>query len=228
MNFLQLCQRTVRESGTISGDATPPAVTGQSGRLLKVVTWTAEAWNEIQNLHDDWLWMQGEYSGATIPGNARYTGASWNIPRFGRFLTPTESVTIATGAGVADECPLRLIEYELWRREFGRGTQIPNRPTCYAISPAGELVLGPIPNAIYTVRGLFQKIAQSLEANADIPELPDASLHTVIVWKALLLLSQFDEGQWPTGVAQIRAMDDLRAMMKYRPAIKIGVQATIA
>jgi len=52
MNYLQLCQDTVRESGTISGDATPSTVTGQSGRLLKVVTWVAKAWQQIQNLHD--------------------------------------------------------------------------------------------------------------------------------------------------------------------------------
>ena len=37
-NFLALCQKTARESGTIEG-VLPSTVVGQSGRLLKVVNW---------------------------------------------------------------------------------------------------------------------------------------------------------------------------------------------
>lgn len=231
MNFLQLCQRTAQESGTIPGDTSPSTVTGQSGRLLKVVNWTSTAWTNIQNLHDDWLWMRTEFSGNTSAGSARYTSGSWAIARHARWITDPHSVTIYNAAiGVADEGEIAEIPWEAWRSRYGRGAQILNRPKEYAISPQGEMCFGPIPDATYTVRGEYQKSAQVLAANEDVPELPDSNLHTVIVWKALVLLAQFDEGQWPVGVGTVRCQDDLRSMQKYRPTITIGYGsgATIA
>jgi hypothetical protein len=222
MNYLLLCQDTVRESGTISGDTAPSTVTGQSGRLLKVVTWVAKSWTKIQNLHDDWLWMRAEFSQPTVAGSAKYTSDSWNLTRWSRWITDDCSVSLyKTSLGVMDEGGLTLIDWQTWRVRYGRGAQVQGRPREYAISPVGEFCLGPIPDTIYTVRGEYQKSAQLLSANSDVPELPDASLHTVITWNALLLLAQFDEGNWPTGVAQIRAMDDLASMKKYRPKIDI-------
>lgn len=231
MNYLQLCQDVVRESGTISGDATPTTTVGQSGRLLKVVNWVTKAWQEIQNLHDDWLWMRQEFTGALTANTGRYTAASFNLTRWSRWITDAHSVTIyQTSLGVSDETELRLIPWQTWRMRYGRGTQVTNRPTEYAISPQGEFCVGALPDAAYTVRGEYQQSAQTLAANADIPELPDTSLHTVIVWKTLLLLAQFDEGQWPTAVAQVRCQDDLMSMKKYRPAVCIdfGGGASIA
>jgi len=127
-----------------------------------------------------------------------------------------------TALGVSDERPLVEIDWPTWRKRYGFGLQVNRRPIEYAISPQGEFCLGPVPDAPYTVRGEHQMSAQTLAANADLPELPDATLHTVIVWKALLLLAQFDEGQWPTGVAQVRCQDDLQSMKKYRPKVIIG------
>jgi len=222
MNYLQLCQDTVRESGTISGDTQPSTVSGQSGRLLKVVNWVQKAWQDIQNLHDDWTWMRQEFTGAISPGSARYTSASFSLTRWSRWICEDDNLTIyKTSLGVADEGALSQIDWTTWRQRYGRGAQNQGRPREYAISPQGELCFGPVPDAAYTVRGEYQQSAQTLSLNADVPELPDATLHTVIVWKALLLLSQFDEGQWPTGVAQIRCQDNLRSMQKYRPVIKI-------
>jgi len=228
MNFLQLCQDTVRESGTISGDATPATVAGQSGRLLKVVNWVSKAWTAVQNLHDDWLWMRAEFSGNVVAGNAKYTNASWGLTRWSRWISEPKCMSIyLTALGVSDERPLVEIEWAEWRKRYGFGLQVNNRPHEYAISPQGQFCLGPIPDSAYTVRGEFQMGAQTLAANTDIPELPDTTLHTVIVWRALLLLAQFDEGQWPTGVAQVHCQDDLQSMKKYRPKISFG-QVSIA
>lgn len=229
MNYLQLCQRTVRESGTISGDATPSTTVAQSGRLLKVVDWVAEAWKQIQNLHDDWLWMRAEFSGPATIGTPRYTASSWSLTRFSRWILDDCSVTIyKTSLGVSDEGALRFIDWQTWRAKYGRGTQTNNRPTEYTISPMGEFCLGPLPDDAYTVRGEYQKSAQALAINADVPELPDDSLHTVIVWKALMLLGDFDEGAWPVARATVKCSDDLRSMQKYRPVITIGAGASVA
>lgn len=222
MNYLQICQDVVRESGTISGDTTPSTTSGQSGRTLKVVNWVSKAWQEIQNLHDDWLWMRTEFTGTITQGAARYTAASFNLTRWSRWITDEHVVTIYdTSIGVADEGEIRQITWETWRARYGRGAQVQRRPVEYAISPQGEFCLGPFPDRGYMLRGEYQKSAQTLALDTDVPELPDASLHSVIVWRALLSLAQFDEGQWPTGVAQVRCIDDLRSMQKYRPSICI-------
>lgn len=223
MNFLQLCQRVASESGTVSGDATPSTTARQGGRLLKIVTWTATAWQQIQNLHDDWLWMRAEFTGNLTAGAARYTGASFNLTRWGRWIIEPETMTLyAAAQGPADEREICFMEWQEWRQRYTRGVQTPGRPRHYTVSPAGELCFGPTPDQAYVAKGEYQKNAQTLAADTDIPELPDDSLHTVIVWKALILLGQYDEGQWPTGIATVRCQDDLRSMQKYRPKPKIG------
>lgn len=231
MNYLQIAQMTARESGTISGDATPSSVTGQSGRLLKVVNWTATAWQQVQNLREDWLWMRDVFQGPVTANTARYTSASWGLTRWGKWWTDDHSVTLyATAIGPADEGELRFMPWAEYRRFYDRGVPTPMRPRHYSISPIGQFCFGPVPDQAYVARGEYQKNAQLLAANTDIPELPDSALHSVIAWKALILLSQYDEGAWPTEVATVRCQDDLRAMQKYvpKPFVDFGGGASIA
>lgn len=227
MNYLSLCQMVSSQSGTVSGDAQPTTTVRQSGRLLKIVGWTSTAWKDLQNLHNDWLWMWSEWTGPVTAGAPRYTPASWNIARFGHWITKAETVTIYdTALGPIDEGCLRFIEWEEYRRRYTRGVQVAGRPREYSISPADEFCFGPIPDKSYTAKGEFQKNAQILGSTNDpdneVPELPDSGLHTVIAWKALILLGQYDEGAWPVTTATTRCTDDLRSMQKYRPKVSIG------
>lgn len=186
---------TARESGTVSGTL-PAAVTGQTGRLEKIVYWTAEAWRLIQLLHDDWRWMRKEFEGTVTQGAARYTAGSFSITDFAGWVTDFDAYQplsiYKTSTGVADEGPIRLIDWEAWRTAFGRGSQTQNRPDRYAISPADELCLGPVPDAAYTVRGEYRATAQNLAANADVPLLPER-FHEIIAWRAVMLLDEHDE-----------------------------------
>lgn len=233
MNYLQLCQMVASESGTISGDNTPTTTVGQSGRLLKVVSWTSKSWVRLQNLFPDWLWMRDEFTGNLTQGNAKYTGASFGLTRWGQWITAPHSMTLYDAAlGVADEGEISFMPWDAYRRYFGRGLQVQNRPRFYSISPKGELCFGSIPDKAYVARGEYQKNAQVLGTTADpnneVPELPDANLHSVIAWNALLLLAQYDEDQWETSVASVRCGDDLNSMQKYRPKPEIGAGSCIA
>lgn len=194
MTYLELCQKVARESGTITGTA-PTTVVGQTGRLLKIVAFTNDAWQIVQNHRAQWRWMQGEFSGATSIGASRYTAAGWAITDFAEWVMDTPDylpVTMyATATGVEDEGTLRAITYDLWASLYNRGTQTNNRPTRYAISPANEFCLGAIPDAAYTVRGRYRKTNQVLTANADTPNLP-ARFHDLIVYQALRLLGGHD------------------------------------
>lgn len=195
--YLQLCQEAAKESGVFSGTV-PTAVTGQTGGLLKLVGHVAAAWTAIQNDSNAWLWMAAEFSKSATSGTARYTPAAWSLDRHARWHTDNRvtgyrpHTIYKTATGVSDENELQQISFELWRTQYGRGSQTNNRPTVYAISPAGEFCLGPIPDDTYTINGTYQKSAQVLAADGDTPECP-ARFHRVISMRALMMFNGQDE-----------------------------------
>lgn len=223
--FLQLCQGVARESGTISGTL-PTSVVSQSGRLLSIVKWTAEAWLRIQNMHASWLWMRKEFpaTALTSSGTARYTGASWNITDLAEWIIEPRNVSIYLNAtGVSDETELTFISWDQWRITYGRGTQTNNRPINYTISPAGEFCLGPIPDAIYRLNGEYRKTPQILSANADIPECP-TRFHDAIMWLAVSQLAEFDEATPVAIVSAAQKFNEFLFAMRrdQLPQVEIG------
>ena len=195
--FLQLTQDVARESGTVSG-TNPATVLSQTGRLLKIVNWIDQASVALQNLHADWRWMQKTFSGDTSSGSGQYTPASWSITDLRDWLrdnrvTGYQPHTIyLTADGVAGEGALLEITWQQWRTTYGRGSQTNNFPSQYAISPAGEFSLGPIPDDTYTINGEYRQAAVRLTADGDTPAMP-AAFHEIIVWRALMMLAEFDE-----------------------------------
>jgi hypothetical protein len=210
--FLQLCADLTRESGAIG--TAPAAVTGQSGRQLKCVEWIAHAWVLIQNLYEDWYWMQGEVTAVALTINdMSYTSADLGIAtRFAAWKgdRPVERTayypwTIYDNAiGQSDEMPLREIPYAIWRTRYDRGSHDAQRPIEYALAPDGTIRFGPKPDKAYRVRGEYRKSAQVLAANGDTPELPER-FHQIITRRAEMLMASAD-----------RAPDRLQtASMKY-------------
>ena len=191
-SFLQICQKVARESGTVSGTQ-PASVTDQNGRLLNIVNWVIDAWTEIQNSQASWRFMRKTFSGTLTSGTSTYTAASFGITDFAEWITEDDVVTIyLTSTGVADESNLRWIPWQTWRVKYGRGSQTNNKPTEYTISPAGEFVVGPVPNDTYTVNGENRRTPQVLIAGADIPICP-VRFHDVITWDAIKKVAEFDE-----------------------------------
>lgn len=225
--FLQLCQDVARESGTISG-VQPASVTGQTQRLLKIVNWTASAWNRIQTDRDDWRWMRASFTAPAglVIGSPRYTANSFNVARFGAWLHATPRFTPFTicdpAIGASDESELREISYERWLTEYGRGQQTNGRPGFFAISPSDELCFGPLPDLAYTVKGEYQRSPQALVNNDDVPELP-VRFHDIIRWRALMLLARHDEAPGALRDATIEYDALLDALERAQtPTIRIG------
>ena len=225
--FLQLCQDVARESGTISG-INPTAVASQTGRLLKIVEWTAQAWVMIQNLHADWRWMQKTFSGTTSVGAGKYTPASFSITDLRDWLRD-DRVTLyqphtifLTATGVSDEGPLREITWQQYRTRYDRGSQTNNYPSEYAISPAGEFCAGPIPDDTYTINGEYRQAAVVLVADADIPALPTA-FEQIIVWQAIMLLAESDEAVEQRAAAIIKYNALLEDLQRDQlPVVSLG------
>ena len=201
--FLDLCQAVARDSGTVSG-AQPVSVTGQSGRLAKIVQFTAEAWTDIQNSRNAWLWMRKEFEAVTIAGTAEYTAASWNIVDLAAWIIEDGSVTLYDQAiGPADEHEITPISWDRYRVIYGRGAQVQQRPVACTVKPSnGALVLGPAPDGVYVVRGEYRAAPQLLAANTDVPAMP-VRFHDAIKFRALQLLAEHDEA--PTAIATAAA-----------------------
>lgn len=190
--YLQLCQKTARDSGTVTG-TNPASVASQTGWLLQIVNAVNDAWQRIQNAEATWRWLDTGFEGDTIVNTTAYTSTSWSLTRFSEWITEKGSVTIYKDSlGVSDEGELEFIDWLKYRQLYDRGTQTANRPIHWSISPANEFCLGPKPDAVYTVRGRYRKGNQTLSANADTPEMPDR-FHELIVQEALEILAGQDE-----------------------------------
>lgn len=210
MTFLELCQKAARDSGTVNSLSSPTAVTGQTGRLGKVVYWVAEAWRRIQGeAGGQWRWLRADFSGALVAGTKRYaaTALDASLTRVATWIGDSTSHRVMTiyetAVGVSDESELIQIPYETWKRMYDRGTQDQNRPVHWAVAPSNELVFGPVPDKGYTVRGEYLKSAQALAANDDTPECP-AKYHDLIAWWAVQLLDGHDEADYHLKFAMLQ------------------------
>lgn len=161
--------------------------------------------------------MIDEFDDRTATGIDRYSALEdFGLDRFDSWVidqpgyAPVSLYDPATG--VSDEIELQRIDFMQWRAQFGRGAQVRARPTAYAIDRGSKLCLGQIPDKSYVIRGEYRKSAQTLVANSDVPEMP-TQFHSVIVWKALELLAEFDEGIFQTASSKAKYVTAFRNLV---------------
>lgn len=187
--FLQLCQLT-REKCGISGSG-PATVTNQSGEMLRIVNWVQESWLELQGYSPDWGWMRGEFDFNTIASQQSYAPSAAGLTDFLRWHTDTLRVYRAS-TGIADEQFLVEWDYKVFRDTYQYSTQIPSRPTVFAIHPQNKaILLGSIPDDVYTVRGEYQRAPRPFTAGTDVPALPE-QYHMLIVYGAMKKYAFFE------------------------------------
>jgi hypothetical protein len=196
MDFLTLCKQTALESGVISGLPSFSTVNGASGRVAQLVSWVADAWVDIQNERTDWLWMQRRFTADLTPLNVVYTPLSLGLVRVGAWdkgsLRRRAMSIYDPAIGKGDESPLPFVNYDDWMETYDFGEHDASRPTCWTISPQGEVMFGPTPDKAYKLRGGYRLSAQRLKADGDIPEMPE-EYHRVIIAEAIGLMSRADE-----------------------------------
>ena len=197
-SFLELAQAVARDSGTVSDLTAPPTVTGQTGRLLRIVNWTAEGYRDIQRRRDDWRWLRREFSGQTIAAVPRYA-LNTTSERFKHWVFHSDDgentfSIYLTADGQAGEGWLTYVPWDQFRRTrlFGSAAAHTGKPGYITVDPLNRLVVYPIPDDIYTIRGEYYQAPQILTADDDVPEMPEAH-HEAIKWQALILLGVFDE-----------------------------------
>lgn len=187
MNYLQLCQRAHQEiHGGHDGTAFPTAVTSQTGEALRVVTWVAQAWTDIQDSQTFWLWMYKTGTLNTSAGTAEYTISS-SIADFRQvwpFVSAERDPYIwahKSSVGATDQQPVFLVPWTEFNGFYNRGNfNTQGRPRWCAISPTKKIHLFPVPDDTYVLTIPYRKTNQTLSANTDTPEMPD-NFHMLIV-----------------------------------------------
>ena len=227
--YLEMCQDAARESGTVSNIGQPETTTGQTGRLLRILKWVTLAYEKIQREQNAWRWMHDDFSAETVAAVQVYDAEAMGISeRFSRWVVyddegENQFSIYKTSEGPETEGFLNFVEWTWFRRHLLTGGEATrqDKPCYFTIDTANRLRLWPIPDAAYTVRGVYYKAPQKLTQDDDIPEMPE-EFHEAIVWRALMLLGQFDEafaqyGPWKSEFD--KAMDDLR--LHQLPRIKL-------
>ena len=187
MNFLQLSQRLRQEAG-IAGSG-PTTVISQTGELGRIVSWVLSAYEEIQNLHSTWRFLQADFSFSTVASTQNYTKTTLSLTDLGSWKTDDVRIYSA----VTDETYLTYFPWDKFKELYLYGSQRTQteRPTIFSIKYDDSISLWAIPDDTYTVNGEYFKTAQTMTLDASEPLIPSA-YQMAIVWKGLMLYSAYN------------------------------------
>lgn len=234
--FLQLCDDASREMGVDSTG--PTAVTNQTGEFLRIVNWVKNSYIELQNRYEYWRWMRKPFTVNTVASTDTYastactdTEAAAAISRFKRWWADDvdRPFTIYLQAsGVSAQQRLIWVPYDYFKRvyKFGPQQSVTGPPIHVSVDDNNKIVLGPNPDAVYVVGGDFQRSAQILAADGDIPEMP-ANFHQLIVYMAMRKFAGYESAP----EVMTRAVNEGNALMRQLEANQlpmIGMAAPLA
>lgn len=174
MTFLELCQMVRRESRI--GVTGPGTVAGQIGPLGDIVSATANAWLEIQNLHDTWLFMQNQTSSTLTIGQDTYYPNELNALN--------DSMSRLVRMYVADK-EIKVIDWDSLITLQRKNPGISGVPMYVSVSPlTNQIVFYPKPEEALAIEMSYQTNPQPLVLDQDTPNILSA-YHPMIAWKAV-------------------------------------------
>jgi hypothetical protein len=195
MTYLQLFQRAHQESG-IAG-AQPSAVTGQTGKLLKLVNWVSDAWMQIQLERDNWLFMHGFFTFQTIADQRDYVAGSVTPTAIDDLLLWDENsfLIYKTSLDTTDENFMEYETYRNWRQNNRQQMESrpADRPQKFTLLPSNAVRFEPKPDDAYTISGEYKRSAQLFTADADVPTNLPPDYQMIIVWQALKFYGFYED-----------------------------------
>ena len=193
LTYLDLVQRTSIECA-VPGTG-PDTVAGASGQVLDFCQYVANAWMELQTMHDDWSFMlvSPGVSFVTVAAQSLYTPtqagvsagevSSWKRGTFRNYLTAT---------GTPSEVRMQWIDYDEWRDCYQIGTLRTTQvqPMMFSITPELSLVVQ-CPLAGYTITADYYSAPVRLSGNSDTPSIP-RRFNMAIVYRAMMDYGVFE------------------------------------
>ena len=181
MNFLALAQMVSQEAG-VAGSG-PTTTIAQAGELGRIVSYVAQAYQEIQDRNVEWGFLRNNFSFTLTIGQAYYplstviNCAEWKRDSFRIYLA---------SAGLSDERWIRFVPWEDFRDSRLRGSaQLQKgRPIEFSINPQKNVVTYPIPDQAYTMDGEYFAYPNVMALDTDVPIFD--RFHMAIVYNALM------------------------------------------
>lgn len=198
MNYLELVQRTIRESGAHL--RIPEELVGLDGLQSLFKDWVADAWREIQLERSDWNFRQAEEAVTLDP-----------VTLDNEVIVPPEEIStefeqdwrvillrdIYVHDPSDDNFVPRKMFYVPWnrwpqifgrtvsRREYNEEQDTQRIPRWFTYTPDGMLQVYPRPDRLYEIQFWAPKAVQYLEEDTDEPFLEEHH-RMAIVYRALM------------------------------------------
>lgn len=220
MTFLELCQALSREAG-LPGSG-PSAVTGQTGEHGRLVAWIRDAWTEIQTKRENWNFLRGRDEFDTVASTNAYLPQS-----SGNDVVLQDSFVSCylASAGLSDEKRLAPVHWDDFNGRYNIGDVDEGRPTMFTINPAGQYVLYPTPDAVYTIGFDFTSLPVELTNSTDTPAIPERH-HMTIVYLALTYYAEYEDDMSLYQVAQQQFNRRInRLEREYMPQLRVNASA---
>lgn len=190
MNFLGIVQRVWRESGRAGSG--PVTLAGATGDAVKIADRVNDAYAEIQRMPREWRWMRGTAL-LDLPAQTLHSVASLGVDRLGKFIDEDEEyyARAATTAAPGSAWKLYQMDWSRFNQNFVAVDHAVGPPQFWSVSPAGELAIGPPPDAVYRFRFDYRRTVHQLQVDTDAPEMPE-EFHMAVTWRALAEVASDD------------------------------------
>lgn len=200
MNLLQLAQRLHREAGR-SGDG-PTSIVGTSKQHQRLFDWIADANRELESRPLDLRWMRRRVTIATVATPTALTSyapraaivdGGLGLTTFGRWRPASDEwrVKCVDPADSTRTWNLQYLPLDEWRDAYVHSTQPAGSPSCWSVDDDDSLLIGPTPDAAYSIRTEYLRAALDLADDDDAPEF-DAEFHMILCWRALIEVGKYD------------------------------------
>jgi hypothetical protein len=190
MNLLQLVNQTRVECG-VSGPALTTAQ-GQVGESGRMVSWTQQAWIDIQTSKEDWLFLREPFTFNLVANQYQYTATEAGLTDFGNWKRDSFRAS-SVGQDYKDEQLLNYMEWTTYRNlyRYANMRNTTARPVVVSITPEKDLAFGSKPDQAYVIDGEYYTQPVTLSADADEPIIP-ARFQMAIVYRAMMYYAGYE------------------------------------
>jgi hypothetical protein len=178
MNFLEIAQEVRRGVG-MQGTG-PSSITGATQTETDMIDSVRDAWIDIQNFRQEWMWMRNTTSFLTTATQGTYTLLEIFGPSY-RFKNWIKDTMYVKRNGLWQV--VRFVDYDTFVFRQNNNTN-PEYPSEFTIVPWNDSIMINEPDAAYEIKVEYYKSPQRLVAATDVPEFPEY-YHIMIKYHAI-------------------------------------------
>lgn len=180
MTFIELV-RAVRSRIGMSGTG-PASISGAMGAEVDLVNVVSDAYTDIQNSREDWVWLRDRVTFNVVVGTTTYTPTtifSTSSHRLGRWKK--DSFYFLDGS--TKRYVENYVDYDTFTYRHINDT-VNQKISEFTIRPQDDAICINSPDSTYSITIDYQKRPQTLTTDSSTPEMP-AHFHLLIVYEAI-------------------------------------------